>query len=104
VCDETHSSTFEENGDASRPGKLFQGEKLCLDPANVYVDCDSTEVDMTSNWSGYLLVKSEKDVVAGGIYTLKSQDGRAGQLRIESASPDDSDKARAMFVGEGSLG
>ena len=22
-------------------GKLFQGEKVCLDPANVYIDYDS---------------------------------------------------------------
>ncbi len=84
-------------------GKLFQGEKVCLDPANVYIDYQS-EVDVTSNWSGYLLVKSEKDVAAGGIYTLKLEDGRAGQLRIDTLAPDDSDKVRAMFVGEGLLG
>ena len=80
-------------------GKLFQGDKLCLDPANVYVDYDSTDVDVTSKWSGYLLVGSEKDVVPGGIYTLKLEDGRAGQLRIDTLTPDDSDKVRAMFVG-----
>ena len=85
-------------------GKLFQGEKLCLDPANVYIDYDSREVDVTSNWSGYLLVKSEKDVVPGGSYTLKLEDGRAGQLRIDTVTPDDSDKFQAIFVGEGSLG
>ena len=38
-------------------GKLFQGDKLCLDPANVYIDYDSTEVDVTSKWSGYLVVE-----------------------------------------------
>jgi hypothetical protein len=59
-------------------GKLFQGDKLCLDPANVYIDYNSTEVDVTSNWSGYLLVASEKDVVPGGIYTLKLEDGAGG--------------------------
>jgi hypothetical protein len=85
-------------------GKLFQEDKLCLDPANVYIDYHSTEVDVTSNWSGYLLVKSEKDVVPGGIYTLKLEDGRAGQLRIETVTPDDSNRLRATFVGEGSLG
>ena len=85
-------------------GMLFQGDKPCLDPANVYIDYDSTEVGVTSSWSGYLLVKSEKDVVPGGIYTLKLEDGRGGQLRIETLTPDDSDKVRAMFVGEGSLG
>ena len=85
-------------------GKLFQGDKLCLDPANVYIDYHSTEVDVTSKWSGYLLVGSEKDVGPGDIYTLKLVDGRAGQLRIERFAPDDSDKVRAMFVGAGSLG
>jgi hypothetical protein len=50
------------------------------------------------------LVGSEKDVVPGAIYTLKLEDGRAGQLRIDSLTPDDSDKVRALFVGEGSLG
>ncbi len=85
-------------------GKLFQADKLCLDPANVYIDYDSTEVDVTSNWSGYLLVGSEKDVVAGGAYTLKLVDGRAGQLRVDTLIADDSDKFRAMFVSEGPLG
>jgi hypothetical protein len=85
-------------------GKLFQGDKLCLDPANVYIDYQSTGVDVTTKWSGYLLVGSEKDVSPGGIYTLKLVDGRVGQLRIDTLTPDDSDKVRAMFVGEGSLG
>ena len=85
-------------------GKLFQGDKLCLDPANVYIDYDLTEVNPTSKWSGYLLVKSEKEVTSGGSYTLKLEDGRAGQLRIDTLTPDDSDKVRALFVGEGSLG
>ena len=85
-------------------GKLFQGDKLCLDPANVYIDHDSTEADAKSGWSGYLLIGSEKDVVRGGVYTLKLVDGRAGQLRIDNLTPDESDKVRATFVGEGSLG
>jgi hypothetical protein len=85
-------------------GKLFQGEKVCLDPANVYIDYDSREVQVTSDWSGYLVLKSEKDVVPGGMYTLKLEDGRTGQLRIDALAPDDSDKFQAMFVGEGALG
>src|ERR1017187_6256575 len=80
-------------------GKLFQGDKLCLDPANVYIDYHSTEVDVTSKWSGYLLVGSVKDLAPGGIYTLKLEDGRAGQLRIDTLTQDDSDKVRAIFVG-----
>ena len=82
-------------------GNLFQGDKLCLDPANVYIDYHTTGADLASGWSGYLLVGSDKDVVPGGIYTLKLEDG--GRLRIDSLSPDDSDKVRAMFVGAGSL-
>ena len=85
-------------------GKLFQGDKLCLDPANVYIDYDSTVADVTSKWSGCLLVGSEKDVVPGVTYTLKLEDGRAGQIRIDTLTPDDSDKVRAVFVGVGSLG
>ncbi len=85
-------------------GKLFQGDKLCLDPANVYIDYNSTKGDAASAWSGYLLVESEKDVLPGGIYTLKLEDGRAGKLRIDTLTPDESDKVRAMFVGAGSLG
>jgi hypothetical protein len=85
-------------------GKLFQGDKPCLDPANVYVDYDSTDVDVTSKWYGYVLVRSDKDVVPGGIYTLKLEDERSGQLRIDTLTPDDSGKFRAMFESEGSLG
>ncbi len=84
-------------------GKLFQADEVCLDPANVYIDYHSTEADAKSDWSGYLLVESEKDVVAGGTYTLKLVDGRAGELRIDTFTPDDSEKVRAIFVGTGSL-
>jgi hypothetical protein len=80
-------------------GKLFQGDKVCLDPANAYIDYHSTEVDVTSNWTGYLLVGSEKDVVPGSIYTLKLEDGRTGQLRIDTLASDDSGKFRANIVG-----
>lgn len=82
-------------------GKLFQGDNLCLDPANVYIDYHTTDVDSASGWSGYLLVGSEKDVVPGSIYTLKLEDGRGGQIRIDTLKADDSDKLRATFVGAG---
>jgi hypothetical protein len=85
-------------------GKLFQGDKLCLDPANAYVDYDSTGTGANADWSGYLLIKSEKDVVPGGIYTLKLEDGRTGNLLINTVSPEDPERFRAMFVGEGPLG
>lgn len=84
-------------------GRLFQGNEIRLDPANVYLGYGSTEGEPVSEWSGYLLVASEKDVVAGGTYTLKLEDGRAGELRIETIAPDDSGKVRATFVGAAAL-
>ena len=84
-------------------GKLFQGDKVRLDPANVYIDFGSTRSDAASGWSGYLLVGSDKDVVPGGTYTLKLEDGRSGELRIDTFAPDDTNKVRAMFVGQGSM-
>ena len=72
--------------------------------ANVYIDYQSTHADATAGWSGYLLVKSDKDVTPGTAYTLKLEDGRSGRLRIEKLTSDDSDKFQAAFVGEGSLG
>jgi hypothetical protein len=81
----------------------FLGDKLFLDPANAYVDYELTEVDVTLKWSGYLLVRSDKDVIPEGTFTLKLEDGRAGQLRIDALTPDDSGKVRAMFVSDGSL-
>ncbi len=85
-------------------GRLFQGDKLCLDPANIYIDYHAKEVDAAPGWSGYLLVAADKGVVPGGIYTLKLEDGRTGKLRINASEPDESGKVRAMFVGEESLG
>lgn len=80
-------------------GRLFQGDKVHLDPANVYLDYGATAGEAASEWSGYLLVESETDVVPGGTYTLKLMDGRAGELRIDKIAPDDSGKVRAMFTG-----
>jgi hypothetical protein len=84
-------------------GKLYQGDKIHLDPANVYIDFSSTATDTDPEWSGYLLVASEKAVAQGASYTLKLEDGRSGELRISSFDPDDSDKFRALFAGAGSL-
>jgi hypothetical protein len=84
-------------------GKLFQGDKVRLDPANVYIDFGAPGADTSSGWAGYLLVGSDKDVVLGDTYTLKLEDGRSGSLRIETFAPDDSDKVRALFVGQGSM-
>jgi hypothetical protein len=84
-------------------GKLYQRDKVRLDPANVYIDFRSPEADTASGWAGYLLVGSDKDVVLGDTYTLRLEDGRSGELRIDSFTPDDSDKVRALFVGQGSM-
>jgi hypothetical protein len=84
-------------------GKLFQGDRVRLDPANVYIDFRSPGADPASGWTGYLLVASDKDVVLGATYTLRLEDGRSGELRIDSFAADDSDKVRALFVGQGSM-
>jgi hypothetical protein len=84
-------------------GTLFQGDKIRLDPANVYIEYHSTQAGAVSEWSGYFLVESEKVLASGGIYTLKLVDGRAGELQIETLVPDESDKTRVTFVGKGSL-
>ena len=84
-------------------GKLIQGDKIRLDPANVYIDFDPTGADTASGWTGYLLVGSDKDVVPGETYTLQLEDGRSGELRIDRFAPDDSDKVRALFVGQGPM-
>lgn len=68
-------------------GKLLQGEKVRLDPANVYIDIGSTGGDAPTAWSGYLLVESEKELEAGGTYTLRLVDGRAGELRNQPVCP-----------------
>ncbi len=85
-------------------GKLYQGAESRLDPANIYIQYRTTEGEQGQGWYGYLQVDSETDVEPGGTYTLKLMDGRAGQLRIDTVSPDESGKVRATFFGEGSLG
>jgi hypothetical protein len=84
-------------------GKLLQGGTIRLDPANVYIDFDSTGAGTASGWTGYLLVGSDNDVVPGETYALQLVDGRSGELRIDSFAPDDSDKVRALFVGQGPM-
>jgi hypothetical protein len=84
-------------------GRLLQGDKVCLDPANVYIDFDATGAGTASGWTGYLLVGSDQDVVPGETYALQLVDGRSGELRIDSFAPDDSDKVRALFVGQGPM-
>ena len=85
-------------------GKLLQGVETRLDPANVYIQYRTREGGQGQGWYGYLLVAAETDVESGGTYTLKLMDGRSGQLRIDTISPDESGKVRATFFGEGSLG
>ena len=72
-------------------GKLFQGDKVCLDPANVYIDYQSTEVDLTTKWSGYLLVGSEM-MCSGDIYTLKLVTAHQKFSCIDKFAPDDSEQ------------
>jgi hypothetical protein len=84
-------------------GKLLQGGETRLDPANVYIQYHTNEGDRGQGWYGYLLVATEGDLKPGGSYTLSLSDGRSGELRIDTVSPDDSGKYRATFIGEGPL-
>jgi len=84
-------------------GKLFRGDQVHLDPANVYIQYHATEGGPGQAWYGYLLVDSEADVERGGTYTLRLVDGRAGTLRVDAVSPDPTRKVRATFVGDDSL-
>ena len=84
-------------------GRLLDGDRVRLDPANVYIDFDSTGAGTASGWTGYLLVGSDKEVVPGETYALQLVDGRSGELRIDSFAPDDSERLRALFVGQGPM-
>jgi hypothetical protein len=85
-------------------GKLLDGDRTRLDPANVYIQFHHPAASgPVEGWNGYLLVPSEGDVAPGVTYTLTLGDGRSGRLRIDHLAPDDSGKFRAFFVGEGAL-
>ncbi len=81
-------------------GRLLEGAMPRLDPANVYVEFGPSGAE----WSGYLLTRSAEEVSVGTTYTLRLEDGRAGEIRVESITPDDSERFRAAFVGLGPMG
>jgi hypothetical protein len=85
-------------------GTLFKGDRVHLDPANVYVQYHVGTGDHDRGWYGYLLVGSEADVEPGGTYSLKLSDGRSGVLEIETVAASDSGEVRATFYGQGTLG
>ena len=78
-------------------GTLRDGDRIRLDPANVYIEYRD------EGWDGYLLVPSEGDVAPGKAYTLTLVDGRSGTLRVERLTPEDSGMFRANFAGDGPL-
>jgi hypothetical protein len=85
-------------------GKVRDGDRVHLDPANVYIQfLHPTATGPAHGWNGYLLVASESDLEPGGSYTLALVDGRSGSFRVDHLDPDDSGKFRAYFVGEGPL-
>ncbi|MBA3304012.1 MAG: hypothetical protein H0U26_09100 [Acidimicrobiia bacterium] len=84
-------------------GKLLDGGRVRLDPANVYVLFHATAGGPDQGWYGYLLISSGGDVDPGGVYTLTLTDGRSGSLRVDQVTPEDSVGFRATFVGEGPL-
>ena len=86
-------------------GKLLDGDRALLDPANVYILFHhATSIGPDPGWHGYLLIDSESDLEPGDTFTLTLTDGRSGSLRIDSLAPDDAGKCRAIFIGEGPLG
>ena len=85
-------------------GKLLEGDRARLDPANVYIQFHHpTASGPVEGWSGYFLVANEADLETGGTFTVRLMDGRAGNLQIERVAPDDSGKYRAYFIGDGLL-
>jgi hypothetical protein len=84
-------------------GKLLMGDRTILDPANLYIEYHTHESAAAHAWEGYLLVESENELKSGGTYTLRLADGRAGMLRVDQTSAEESGKFRAKFVGEGPL-
>ena len=85
-------------------GKLLDGDRVRLDPANLYVQFHhATTNGPVLGWHGYILTDSEEPLEQGASYVLTLTDGRSGTLRIDSFAPDDSGKSRAIFVGESPL-
>ncbi len=85
-------------------GRLLEGDRIRLDPANVYIQFHHATVNgPVPGWHGYLLIDPDADLDLGSTYTLTLTDGRSGSLRVDSIVPHESDKSRAIFVGEGPL-
>lgn len=84
-------------------GKLLDGDRVRLDPADVFIQYNSAPGAPRDHWLGYLRVAAEGAVEAGADYVLRLEDGRSGPLRVERIDPDDSGKFRATFVGRGLL-
>ena len=103
VGDKVQTAKTDENGRAEFRG-LPSGAKL---QAVAVVDGERLESEAFSAPSQggirLMLVATDKDVVPGETYTLRLEDGRSGELRIDSFAPDDSDKVRALFVGQGPM-
>ncbi len=84
-------------------GKLLDGDRTRLDPANVYIQFfHASASGPVPGWHGYILIPSDAGLEPGDTYTLTLADGRSGSLRIDSLEPD-AGKTRAIFVGEGPL-
>lgn len=84
-------------------GKLMDGDRVRLDPADVFIQYNSAPGSPREHWLGYLRVGAADAVEPGADYVLRLEDGRSGPLRIEQVDPDDSGKFRAVFVGQGLL-
>ena len=86
-------------------GRLLDGDRVCIDPANVYLQFHHAQASGTSpGWHGYLLIDLGSGLEPGSSFTLSLTDGRSGKLRFDSLAPDEDGRTRAIFVGEGPLG
>ena len=86
-------------------GRLLEGDRVRLDPANVYIQFHhATASGPDPGWHGYLLIDSGSDLEPGSSFTLTLTDGRCGSLRIDSLAPEEDGKCRAIFIGESPLG
>jgi hypothetical protein len=84
-------------------GKLLDGEKVFVEPLNVYIQFHPSTTGSRSGWYGYFLLPEGVKVAPGSDYRLILADGRTGDLKVEELSEDETGRPRAMFVGDGDL-
>jgi hypothetical protein len=84
-------------------GRLLDGGEVRLDPADVFIQVHGRQDGAVTRWNGYLRLKPDAGLEPGDAFTLRLEDGRAGELRIDHVDPDGPDRLRAVFDGVGPL-